>query len=170
MDIDGKETKKHGKKTVKKNKFSPQWIIVAIIIGVAIGYILTRFNQPAIINQPRTQKNNKVSFVGGAIKKLGNQGMELGLRDLSQQLINLMNVEPNKTSYQINYTTAEEDLVDFGYDLKKQTLVWMLSTKDGHLRLKAWTGHIQYRLIAASNGRSLNDTPDGKSLPSERQY
>jgi hypothetical protein len=81
-----------------------------------------------------------------------------------------MNVEPNKTSYQINYTTAEEDLVDFGYDLKKQTLVWMLSTKDGHLRLKAWTGHIQYRLIAASNGRSLNDTPDGKSLPSERQY
>lgn len=97
--------------------------------------------------------------------------MELGFRDLSQELINFMKVKPNKASYLVTYTTAEDDRIEFVYDLNAQTLLWMLSPKgEHHPRLKVWTGNIQYRLNAASEGRSLNDTPDGKSLPTELQY
>jgi hypothetical protein len=175
MGIDGIEIKKHRqkteRKTLKKNRYPTQWVIISIIIGVTLGYMLARFYQPTPINPQRIQKSVKVSFDGGAKKKLGNQGMELGLRDLSQKLIDFMNEKPKKTSYLITYTTAEDDRVEFVYDLKEQTLLWMLSSKGGrHPRLKVWTGNIQYRLIAASEGRSLNDTPDGKRLPTELQY
>lgn len=174
MGIDGSEIKKYGKKPakhpIKNNKYPLHWMIIAIIVGLTIGYVLAGLYQPTSINPQRVKKSFKVSFVGGAGKELGNQGMELGFRDLSQRLLTIMNAEPNKPSYRITYTTSEDDRIVFGYDLNKQILLWMLSTDDGPPKYKAWTGHIQYRLIAASNGRSLNDTPDGKSLPAERRY
>jgi hypothetical protein len=100
---------------------------------------------------------------GKAEVNLGIRPVVYGSQAQAQDLLNVMDQQPSKASYNVAYET-EIDAVVIGADFTKDVLARVHQKHDGHGSTEVWHGYILERLRSAASGGSLNDTPAGKSL------
>lgn len=93
----------------------------------------------------------------------GVQPVTFGSARQAQALLEAIQNQPGKNSYQIHYAT-EVDTVVFGCDFEENVLMRIHSRPDGHGTFETWKGDINARLKSAAEGGSLNSA----SLWSER--
>ena len=85
----------------------------------------------------------------------GVQPITFGSAKQAQALLEAIQNQPGKNSYQIHYAT-EMDTVVFGCDFEENVLVRIHSRPDGHGTFETWKGDIGARLKSAAKGGSLN--------------
>lgn len=95
-------------------------------------------------------------------KDLGQQSADFGSSRQAQEVLRMIQESPGQGGYQISYRTAA-DVVIFGCDLNRDTVVRIHQRPSGGGSGERWQGHALYRLQSAAQGGSLNDTPNGKS-------
>jgi len=152
-------------------------LAVVCILGIG-GYIVVSeerayrasMPQPSAPVAPRptmtpsmSQPTEEVYRSGEATKSLGHLPTDFGSEGQVQELLKLMEKNPGKVDYQIDYQT-DVDVVLFGCNFEKDVIIRIHQGKDGHGSQEMWQGYIIERLNNAASGGSLNDTPEGKKL------
>lgn len=128
--------------------FFPSGLLILCIVS---------FSAICHANTTRSQESIK--------QNIGEQSSSLGSAGQATALLQIISDFPNRTEYQISYTTNGE-IVVFGCDFSKDVLARLHNKPDGHGSAETWDGDIPFRLRAAQNSESLNDTPTGKKLGS----
>jgi hypothetical protein len=100
---------------------------------------------------------------------LGTRPFAFGTQGQATELLALVRQQPGKDRYTITYRTTV-DVVVFGCDLTSGTVVRVHHEYSGREKSETWTGYVMDRLQGGAAGRSLNDTPAGKSFAREEGF
>lgn len=130
----------------------------------SVQLVTTSTSQPASASQANAPEEGTIPAQrsGQATKDLGHKSVSFGSTQQAQELLRLIEENPGKTDYQISYQT-DEDVVLFGCNFDKEVIIRIHQRSDDHGTQEVWQGYIFDRLKAASDGGSLNDTPEGKN-------
>jgi len=161
----------HCKKN-KQTEASPRAMLLAVVAISAfmgIGAILTPdFSEQSKEDPPAASTQIKPKRSGEAHKNLGTQSYSYGSQNQAKEFLRLMKEKPNRSEYQIQYTT-EEDSVLLACNFKKDVLVRIHQREKGGTQ-EIWHGYIEERITNAAQGKSLNDTPVGKKYGSMQSF
>lgn len=94
---------------------------------------------------------------------VGTRPVDYGSANQARELLGIIEATPSKASYTLTYHTTD-DVVVFGADFGRDTLVRTHRQPNDHGQTETWQGFVMDRLRSAASGGSLNDTPQGKSV------
>jgi len=168
------------KKTVKTSAAKPKekmdekqkelatqgFVILGAVILCIVWYLWpTGSDQAAEYIPPQTA----TPIYSGSIKQdLGMQS-SFGSENQAIALLDLIDRNQDKADLQISYTT-DMDTVIFGCNLNKKAIIRLHTRPDGHGNSEVWIGDVLYRLKTTAAGKSLNDTPSGKSFADTQSF